>query len=75
MKKEAIIISLLLIVSLFIVSCSSKNNYQQPPPLPSTDNVNDSSPSLLDGQDVNAGLDNNDLDNLKDPSLDPSSLG
>jgi PBP1b-binding outer membrane lipoprotein LpoB len=77
MKKEVIIISLLLIAALFIVGCSSKNNYQQPPPLPSADNVNasDGSPSILNGQDVNSGLDNNGLDNVKDPTIDSSSLG
>ncbi len=74
MKKEAII-TILLIAALFISSCNLDKNIQ---PIDNTKpNLTDSdgSPDILIGNDLNSGLDNNNLNNINDPTLDPNSLG
>lgn len=74
--KKGTILAILLIAALFISSCNSnKNVQQQDNTQPTVDTSSDGSPNLLTDSDLNLGLDNNNLNNINDPTLDPNSLG
>ena len=74
MKKEVGII-ILLIAVLFISSCNSDKNIQSIDDPKSNLTASDGSPDLITGSDLNSGLDNNNLNSINDPTLDPNSLG
>ncbi len=73
MKKE-MFIAIFFIASLFIGGCTGKTDYQQQTQDNTAADAADQAPSLIDG---NADLitDTSDIDNMKEPTIDPNSLG